>query len=57
MIVACVLPLLLILLLPAFGVGSGAYLLIFLIFSFGLHVLMMSEHRGSHDHGSGKPGG
>ena len=53
MIVACALPLLLIFLLPAFGVGSGAYLMIFLIFCFGLHVLMMSGHRGSHDHRSG----
>lgn len=52
MIVACALPLLLIFLLPAFGVGSGVYLFIFLIFCFGLHVLMMSGHRGGHDHQS-----
>lgn len=53
MIVACALPLLLIFLLPAFGVGSGGYLLIFLVFCFGLHVLMMSVHSRNHDHRSG----
>jgi len=55
MIVACALPLLLVFLLPAFGVGSGGYLFIFLIFCFGLHLLMMSGHGHDHDqHGERK---
>lgn len=54
MIAACALPLLLVFLLPAFGVGNGGYLFIFLIFCFGVHLLMMSGHNGSQDHQSGR---
>jgi len=54
MIAACAQPLLLVFLLPAFGVGSGGYLFIFLLFCFGVHLLMMSGHNGNHDHQSGR---
>ena len=58
MIIGCVLPLLLIFLLPLFGVGSGTSLFIFIILCFGAHLLMMGRHQndGSGDKGSRKGG-
>ena len=53
MIIGCVLPLLLIFILPLFGATSGEPLFIFLILCFGLHLLMMSRHS---DHGNGGEG-
>jgi hypothetical protein len=53
MIIGCVLPLILIFLLPLFGVESGALLFLFLILCFGLHLIMMA--RGGHKQdGNGK---
>ena len=49
MIIGCVLPLLLIFILPLFGVGSGVTLFIFIILMFGCHLLMMGGH-GKHEH-------
>tara|TARA_R110001599_G_C12275834_1_gene662338 strand:+ start:10255 stop:10434 length:180 start_codon:yes stop_codon:yes gene_type:complete len=49
MIIGCVLPLLLIFILPLFGVDSGVTLFIFIILMFGCHLLMMGGH-GKHDH-------
>lgn len=49
MIIACALPLLLIFLLPSFGVASDRLLFIFLLLCFGLHILMMRGHHGDHD--------
>jgi hypothetical protein len=48
MIIGCVLPLILIFLLPLFGVGTGLLLFLFLILCFGLHLVMMV--RGGHKH-------
>lgn len=48
MIIGCVLPLILIFLLPLFGVGSGPLLFLFLILCFGLHLIIMG--RGGHKH-------
>lgn len=47
MLVGCLLPLLLIFVLPLFGVDSGVVLWIFIILMFGCHLLMM----GGHGHG------
>lgn len=44
-IAGCVLPLLLIFLLPLFGVGEGAILFVFIVVMFGCHLLMMGGHR------------
>ena len=47
MVLACVVPLMLILLLPALGVKSDTSTLIAVVAMFGAHLLMM----GGHDHG------
>lgn len=52
MIIGCILPLILIFLLPLFGVGSGFLLFVFLVLCFGLHLVMMT--RGGHKHGTNK---
>ena len=49
MLIGCVLPTLLIFVLPLFGVGSGVSLFIFIILMFGCHLLMMGGH-GNHDY-------
>jgi preprotein translocase subunit SecY len=49
MLIGCLLPLLLIFVLPLFGVGSGVSLFIFIILMFGCHLLMMGRH-GKHEH-------
>jgi hypothetical protein len=48
MVIGCGLPLLLIFLAPAFGVGNGSSLFIFIIFMFACHLFMP---HGSHGHG------
>jgi len=53
MVIACVLPLLFIFFLPVIGAGSGEILFIFLIFCFGVHLLMM---RGHHKNGDDENG-
>jgi len=49
MLIGCLLPLLLIFVLPLFGIGSGVALFIFIILMFGCHLLMMGGH-GKHEH-------
>lgn len=49
MLIGCLLPLLLIFILPLFGVGEGVTLFIFIILMFGCHLLMMGGH-GRHKH-------
>ncbi|MGQ9424339.1 hypothetical protein ACXYTJ_00135 [Gilvimarinus sp. F26214L] len=49
MLVGCLLPLLLIFVLPLLGVDSGVVLWIFIILMFGCHLLMMGGHgKGGH---------
>lgn len=47
MIVGCTVPLLLIFLLPLFGVSRNISIFIFILLMFGCHFLMMGSH-GSH---------
>ena len=49
MIIGCLLTLLLIFVLPLFGVGNGVTLFVFILLMFGCHLLMMGGH-GSHAH-------
>jgi len=49
MIIGCLLPLLLIFILPLFGVGSGVTLFIFILLMFGCHLMMMGGH-GKNEH-------
>ena len=48
MVVGCTLPLLVIFLAPALGLGSGTSLFIFILVMFGCH-LLMPMHHGSHE--------
>ncbi len=48
MIIGCVLPLLLIFILPAFGIGSGGSIFILIIFMFACHLFMMRRHGEQH---------
>jgi hypothetical protein len=50
MIIGCLLPLLLIFVLPLFGVSGGFSLFIFIILMFACHIFMMGGH---HSHGKG----
>mgnify|MGYP002625967066 CR=1 FL=1 len=47
MILGCLLPLLLIFILPLFGVSQTISIWLFLILMFGLHLLMMRGHGGT----------
>lgn len=47
MVIGCVLPLLFIFLAPAFGIGGGTSLFLFIIFMFAGHLFMP---HGSHQH-------
>jgi hypothetical protein len=49
MIIGCVVPLLLIFILPAFGVSSQVALVIFIVLMFACHFLMLGHHRGGDD--------
>lgn len=51
MIIGCTVPLLLIFLAPAFGLGSNFSLLLFIITMFGFHLFMPHGH-GRHQHNS-----
>lgn len=44
MVVGCVLPFLLIFLLPLFGVGEGVTMFVFVALMFACHLLMMRGH-------------
>lgn len=48
MLIGCLLPLLLIFILPLFGVGQGVTLFIFMILMLGCHLMMMGGH-GKHE--------
>lgn len=47
----CALPLLLIMILPSFGVSSNVIYFIFIVLMFGCHLMMLGGHH--HDHESG----
>ena len=49
MIIGCTVPLLLIFLLPLFGVSSTYSFLIFIVLMFACHFMMMGKH-GEHQH-------
>lgn len=49
MLLGCLLPLLLIFILPYFGVGEGASLFVFTILMFACHLMMLGGH-GKHHH-------
>lgn len=49
MIIGCILPLLLIFLVPLLGFGAGGYLFIFILAMFACH-LLMPMHHGKHRH-------
>lgn len=57
MIIGCTLPLLLIFLLPVFGVRSDVSLFAFIILMFACHLLMMGGHHGKHAKHSNKEEG
>ena len=48
MIIGCTVPLLLIFILPLFGVSSNISILIFVVLMFGCHFLMMGGHGNQH---------
>lgn len=50
MVIGCVLPLLLIFLLPAFGIRSNNTFLFFVLAMFACHFLMMGSHGQGHQH-------
>ncbi len=56
MIIGCGLPLLLIFLAPAFGVGNGSPLFIFILFMFACHLFMPhgSERQVGHNQNESK---
>ena len=56
MLAGCALPLLLIFLLPLFGVSEGITLFIFIVLMFGCHLFMMKGH-GHHRNDHSKSGG
>lgn len=51
-LLGCIVPILLIFVLPLFGVGEGTMLFLFILLMFGCHVMMM----GGHDHTRGTKG-
>ena len=50
MVLICVIPLLLIFLLPFFGISGNISILIFFVLMFGGHLVMMGKHQSvNHD--------
>lgn len=49
MLLGCLLPLLLIFILPFFGVGQGFSLFLFTLLMFACHLMMLGGH-GKHQH-------
>ena len=49
MIIGCIVPMLLIFILPALGVSGGVTLVIFIVLMFACHFLMLGHHRGGGD--------
>ncbi len=52
MIIGCTLPLLLIFLAPAIGLGQNYSLFLFILAMFAIHLLMPHEHGGHQHHSS-----
>ncbi|MDA0767294.1 MAG: hypothetical protein O3A92_10785 [Verrucomicrobia bacterium] len=48
-ILGCTLPILVIILLPGFGVSSGITFTLFVILMFGCHLIMMGGHGHAHE--------
>ncbi len=49
MVIGCVLPILLIFILPTFGVSNSFSIFIFIVLMFGCHLMMMGGHKGHGD--------
>jgi hypothetical protein len=49
MIIGCVLPLLVIFVLPLFGISEGLSLFMFIVLMFACHLMMMRGHEGEHE--------
>ena len=49
MVIGCIVPLLLIFLLPLFGISGNYTILIFIVAMFACHLMMMGRH-GHHQH-------
>ena len=49
MLLGCLLPLLLLFLLPLLGVGDGITMFIAITLMFGCHLFMIRGHLGEHD--------
>jgi hypothetical protein len=49
MIIGCVVPVLLIFILPAFGVSSEVAFVILIVLMFGCHFMMLGHHGGGDD--------
>lgn len=56
-LLGCLLPLLVIFLLPLFGVDSGVSLFLFIVLMFGCHLFMMRGHGHSDDSNDSSRGG
>ncbi len=50
MVLGCLLPLLVIFVLPLFGVSGGASLFVFIVLMFACHLLMMRGHADGQSH-------
>lgn len=48
MILGCLVPLIIIFLLPRLGITEGASLMVFVILMFVCHLFMMGAHKGDH---------
>jgi hypothetical protein len=48
MLLGCLVPFMLIFLLPLLGVGEGLTMLVFIILMFGCHLFMSGGHHGGH---------
>lgn len=57
MLIGCVLPLLLIFLLPLLGLGQGLIPVVFLVLMLGCHLWMMRGHDDAYEHRPGGTGG
>lgn len=55
MLIGCVLPLLLIFVLPLFGIGEGFTLFIAIVLMFGCHLMMIRGHHHGGEHGHERP--
>ncbi len=47
----CMIPLLLIMILPSFGVSSNVTYFIFIVLMFGCHLMMLKGHGHGEEHG------